>query len=118
MPDHQCQHQLVTLMSTWAALRSALVGVTLRACQVPQLADNLGARAMHQFPCLSKFLSSCQVVICGLCRQQMIDSLAAGVTLIVDRYAYSGVAFTAAQLPSPDPRGLDLDWCKVSLLLE
>ncbi|KAK9802591.1 hypothetical protein WJX73_009345 [Symbiochloris irregularis] len=45
-------------------------------------------------------------------RQQMVDSLAAGVTLIVDRYAYSGVAFTAAQLEAPHPRGLDLDWCK------
>lgn len=28
-----------------------------------------------------------------------------GYTLIVDRYAYSGVAFSAA-------KGLDLDWCK------
>lgn len=28
-----------------------------------------------------------------------------GVTLIVDRYSYSGVAFSAA-------KGLDLDWCK------
>lgn len=28
-----------------------------------------------------------------------------GVTLIVDRYSYSGVAFSAA-------KGLDLEWCK------
>lgn len=31
--------------------------------------------------------------------------LADGVTLIVDRYAFSGVAFSAA-------KGLDFDWCK------
>ena len=38
----------------------------------------------------------------------MEATLRAGTTLVVDRYAYSGVAFTAAKaLP-----GLDLDWCK------
>jgi dTMP kinase len=36
------------------------------------------------------------------------QALREGTTLVVDRYAYSGVAFTAAkQLP-----GLDLEWCK------
>ena len=35
-------------------------------------------------------------------------ALAAGTTVVCDRYAYSGVAFTAAKgIP-----GLDLDWCK------
>jgi thymidylate kinase len=39
----------------------------------------------------------------------MIRALNMGRTLVVDRYAYSGAAFTAAkQLP-----GLDLEWCKV-----
>jgi len=38
----------------------------------------------------------------------MEEKLKAGVTLVVDRYSYSGVAFTAAK-KSP---GLDLDWCK------
>ncbi|XP_057303228.1 uncharacterized protein LOC130640724 [Hydractinia symbiolongicarpus] len=33
------------------------------------------------------------------------EKLKNGVTLIVDRYAYSGVAFTAA-------KGLDVEWCK------
>ena len=38
----------------------------------------------------------------------MEATLRAGTTLVVDRYAYSGVAFTAAKaLP-----GLDLEWCK------
>ena len=41
---------------------------------------------------------------CGL----MLEKLKAGTTLIVDRYAYSGVAFTAAK----GIVGLDLDWCK------
>lgn len=36
---------------------------------------------------------------------EMEKKLAAGTTLIVDRYSYSGVAFSAA-------KGLDLEWCK------
>ncbi|BDA50650.1 Thymidylate kinase [Coccomyxa sp. Obi] len=41
-------------------------------------------------------------------REAMLAALRAGRTLIVDRYAYSGAAFTAAKnLP-----GLDLEWCK------
>jgi len=41
-------------------------------------------------------------------RALMEATLRAGTTLVVDRYAYSGVAFTAAKaLP-----GLDLEWCK------
>lgn len=43
----------------------------------------------------------------------MLAALSAGKTLVVDRYAYSGAAFTAAKgIP-----GLDLAWCKVSLEL-
>lgn len=30
-----------------------------------------------------------------------------GTSLIIDRYSYSGVAFSAA-------KGLDVEWCKVS----
>lgn len=45
------------------------------------------------------------------CRRQLLDTLAAGTTLVVDRYAYSGAAFTAAKgVP-----GLDLPWCKVKV---
>ena len=41
----------------------------------------------------------------------MLAALSAGQTLVVDRYAYSGAAFTAAKgIP-----GLDLEWCKVTL---
>ena len=40
----------------------------------------------------------------------MEDKLKAGTTLIVDRYSYSGVAFSSA-------KGLNIDWCKVSLLV-
>ncbi|XP_065177431.1 thymidylate kinase-like [Sycon ciliatum] len=36
----------------------------------------------------------------------MTKALEAGTTLIVDRYAFSGVAFTAAK------EGFNLDWCK------
>lgn len=38
-------------------------------------------------------------------RQEMEDKLMDGTTLVVDRYSYSGVAFSAA-------KGLSLDWCK------
>lgn len=38
-------------------------------------------------------------------KADMEKLLAEGTTLIVDRYSYSGVAFSAA-------KGLDLDWCK------
>ena len=36
---------------------------------------------------------------------QIQEKLESGVTILVDRYAYSGAAFTAA-------KGLDLEWCK------
>jgi dTMP kinase len=40
-------------------------------------------------------------------RDELLRKLQAGTTLVVDRYAYSGVAFTAAKaLP-----GLDRAWC-------
>lgn len=35
----------------------------------------------------------------------MLSKLEAGITLIVDRYAFSGVAYSAA-------KGLPLEWCK------
>lgn len=41
----------------------------------------------------------------------MLAAIEAGRTLVVDRYAFSGAAFTAAKKLS----GLDLDWCKVSM---
>jgi dTMP kinase len=41
-------------------------------------------------------------------REALLSKLTAGVTLIVDRYAFSGVAFTAAKgLPI-----MGIDWCK------
>ncbi|KAL2927136.1 Thymidylate kinase [Bienertia sinuspersici] len=39
-------------------------------------------------------------------RSLMEEKLKAGTTLIVDRYSYSGVAFSSA-------KGLDFNWCKV-----
>ncbi|KAG5677815.1 hypothetical protein PVAND_007542 [Polypedilum vanderplanki] len=39
-------------------------------------------------------------------RNEMEKELNAGTTIIVDRYSYSGVAFTAA-------KGLDFEWCKM-----
>uniref|UniRef100_A0A0B6YQ72 Thymidylate kinase n=1 Tax=Arion vulgaris TaxID=1028688 RepID=A0A0B6YQ72_9EUPU len=39
--------------------------------------------------------------------QKMVNLLKSGTTLIVDRYAYSGVAYSAA-------KGLSIDWCRQS----
>ena len=39
-------------------------------------------------------------------RSLMESKLLGGTTLVVDRYSYSGVAFSAA-------KGLDIGWCKV-----
>eukprot|EP01025_Chloroclados_australasicus_P069752 TRINITY_DN988_c0_g1_i2.p1 TRINITY_DN988_c0_g1~~TRINITY_DN988_c0_g1_i2.p1 ORF type:complete len:340 (+),score=37.74 TRINITY_DN988_c0_g1_i2:78-1097(+) len=41
-------------------------------------------------------------------RQQMLKKLRQGTTLILDRYAYSGVAFSSAKRKE----GLSLEWCK------
>ena len=41
------------------------------------------------------------------CRDELLRKLRAGTTLVVDRYAYSGVAFTAAK----GAPGLDRAWC-------
>jgi len=37
-------------------------------------------------------------------KRKLLDQIERGVTLIVDRYAYSGIVFSAA-------KGLDFDWC-------
>jgi dTMP kinase len=37
---------------------------------------------------------------------QLETKIMTGITIIIDRYAYSGVAYTAA-------KGLDLEWCKL-----
>jgi len=39
-------------------------------------------------------------------RVQMESKLRSGTSLVVDRYSYSGVAFSSA-------KGLDFEWCKV-----
>ena len=48
------------------------------------------------------------MVIC--CRDKLEQALMSGTSLIVDRYAYSGAAYTAAKQIA----GLDLQWCKVT----
>jgi thymidylate kinase len=41
-------------------------------------------------------------------RKQLLAALLSGTTLVVDRYAYSGVAYSAAK----GRRDMGLDWCK------
>ncbi|KAJ0462772.1 putative dTMP kinase [Helianthus annuus] len=43
-------------------------------------------------------------------RSLMEAKLKSGTSLIVDRYSYSGVAFSSA-------KGLDIEWCKVRIML-
>ena len=53
-------------------------------------------------------VTSCLNVVTAssYCRASMINMLLSGRTLLVDRYSFSGVAYSAA-------KGLDLEWCKV-----
>ena len=44
-----------------------------------------------------------------MCRDLLLQKLQEGVSLVVDRYVYSGAAFTAAKKVD----GLSLQWCKV-----
>lgn len=44
----------------------------------------------------------------AILRSLMESKLRSGTTLIVDRYSFSGVAFSSA-------KGLDVEWCKVKL---
>ena len=46
------------------------------------------------------------------CREELLRNLENGVSLIVDRYAFSGAVFTAAKRVP----GLTLKWCQVSFL--
>lgn len=39
------------------------------------------------------------------CRGQILDWILAGKTVVLDRYSYSGIAYSAA-------KGLDIEWCK------
>lgn len=48
----------------------------------------------------------CNIKLCYVFRSLMELKLKSGTTLIVDRYSYSGVAFSSA-------KGLDIEWCKV-----
>lgn len=41
-------------------------------------------------------------------REQLLRKIRAGTTIVADRYAFSGVAFTAAK----GVKGLDREWCK------
>ena len=44
--------------------------------------------------------------------QQLTKHLSAGATVVCDRYAYSGVAFSAAKVSATGEALLPLDWCQ------
>ena len=43
--------------------------------------------------------------------KRMVETLRRGTTVVVDRFAFSGAAFTAAK----GAPGLDIDWCRVRI---
>lgn len=43
-------------------------------------------------------------------RAAILSALAAGTTLVIDRYSYSGIAYTSAKLVPH----LDMEWCRAS----
>lgn len=75
-------------------------------------ADWACTAAVPLLPCLRLPVRSCSSASCFLhpvsCREALISALLAGTTLVVDRYAYSGVAYSAAKgVP-----GMDVEWCR------
>ncbi|KAG0630253.1 hypothetical protein M758_1G165400 [Ceratodon purpureus] len=55
--------------------------------------------------------NECERLYClHILKSLMEAKLKEGITLVIDRYSYSGVAFSAA-------KGLALDWCKVRICL-
>lgn len=56
--------------------------------------------------------SLCAAAACAAGRKLLEDTLAAGTTVVMDRYAFSGVCYSAAKgVP-----GMGLDWCKARAL--
>ncbi|KAF3206735.1 Thymidylate kinase [Orbilia oligospora] len=47
-------------------------------------------------------------------RDHLLSSLNSGTTLLLDRYIYSGIVFSAAKPPTPvqNPNPLSISWCK------
>ncbi|KAK6352580.1 Thymidylate kinase, variant 2 [Orbilia blumenaviensis] len=47
-------------------------------------------------------------------RDSILSTLQAGTTLLLDRYVYSGIVFSAAKPAEviPDPKPLSISWCK------
>lgn len=56
-------------------------------------------------PCKLKMCSISSHLLKRFIRARLKEKLDSGISLVVDRYAFSGVAFSSA-------KGLDLEWCK------
>lgn len=64
------------------------------------------AAAVQSVPVLTAHKNA--VHLCCACRDALVAALLSGTTLVVDRYAYSGVAYSAAKgVP-----GMDIEWCR------
>lgn len=74
--------------------RTTSIGSTINAYL--QNTEDLDDRAIHLLFAANRWEAA----------QKIREKLNAGITLVVDRYSYSGVAFSSAKA------GLDVDWCK------
>ncbi|KAL6521810.1 dTMP kinase [Orobanche gracilis] len=71
--------------------------------------SNLDDRAIHLLFSANRWEKRCSKLLyvgqADMRRSLMESKIRSGTTLIVDRYSFSGVAFSTA-------KGLDVDWCK------
>lgn len=84
-------------------------GIQVEALRFPDRTTNVGRMISSYLSSETEISDSAVHLLFSANRWEKKDwmqsKLQQGVTLVVDRYSYSGVAFSAA-------KGLDLEWCK------
>ncbi len=88
-----------------------------KPCTTSTACQHLDCRP-SPYPCALHWMQMCHFAVGGptqiSClswahgRRQLLSALQSGTTLVVDRYAYSGVAYTAAK----QKPGLSVAWCR------
>jgi len=85
-------------------------GTPARKMRFPERTTGIGSLINQYLSCNKDLDDHVVHLLFSANRWEMVDeikkNLDEGTTIIVDRYAYSGVAFSAAK------DGLELDWCK------
>lgn len=67
-----------------------------------QQSENLDDRAIHLLFSANRWESA----------STLMDHLRQGTTVVCDRYAYSGVAFSASKVDATGNTLLDIEWCQ------